>query len=203
MATQDEIRAVLAATDIVSLIGEDIELRKAGKDFEACCPLHDEKTPSFTVSKDKQFFHCFGCGAHGDAIAWLAEYRRLPFRQALEELAGRAGIALGDNTSGERHARRGRQTTAEIEAALHHYARADGARHRGRRARDVPPDTGGRSRPAHTHPAAARRPARARVRGRAAHRQGHCTHSTGFGHEKRERHTTNGRRINGDQTTST
>ena len=119
MATQDEIRAVLAATDIVSLIGEDIELRKAGKDFEACCPLHDEKTPSFTVSKDKQFFHCFGCGAHGDALAWLAEYRRLPFRQALEELAGRAGITLGDNTSGERHARRGRQTTDEIEAALH------------------------------------------------------------------------------------
>lgn len=119
MATQDEIRAVLAATDIVSLIGEDIELRKAGKDLHALCPFHDEKTPSFTVSPSKQFYKCFGCGAQGDAISWLSDYRRLTFPQALAELAGRAGIALGANTPGERHARRGRQATNDIEAALH------------------------------------------------------------------------------------
>jgi DNA primase len=119
MATPDEIRAVLAATDIVSLIGEDIELRKAGAEVTACCPFHDEKTPSFTVSTAKQFYHCFGCGAHGDALSWLTEYRRLPFPQALAELAGRSGIVLGANTPGERHARRGRQATNDIEAALH------------------------------------------------------------------------------------
>jgi len=120
MATQDEIRAVIAATDIVSLISDDIGLRKAGAEFTACCPFHDEKTPSFTVSPDKQFYHCFGCGAHGDAIQWMVEYHRLPFRQALEELAGRTGVVLGDAVPGERHAARGKHARAEIEAALHH-----------------------------------------------------------------------------------
>jgi len=120
MATQDEIRAVIAATDIVDLIGSDIELRKAGNDHQARCPFHDEKTPSFTVSSTKQFFHCFGCGAHGDAIQWMIEYHRLPFRQAIEELAGRAGVVLGQALQGEVRANRGKRAEAQVEDALHH-----------------------------------------------------------------------------------
>ena len=64
---------LLARTDIVELIGGRMQLRKAGKDFQARCPFHDEKTPSFTVSQEKQFYHCFGCGAHGSAISFLME----------------------------------------------------------------------------------------------------------------------------------
>jgi DNA primase catalytic core len=120
MATQDEVRLILERTEIIDLIGEDIELRKAGKDFQALCPFHDEKTPSFTVAQDKQFYHCFGCGAHGDAIAWLVEYKRLPFLDALHELAGRAGITLGNAIPGEKLARKNNRINADIEAALHH-----------------------------------------------------------------------------------
>lgn len=120
MATQDEILAVLAATDIVDLIGSDIELRKSGKDYEAKCPFHDEKTPSFTVSPAKQFYHCFGCGAHGDAIQWMVDYHRLQFRQAIEELAGRSGVVLGQAIQGEVRAHRGKRAEAQVEEALHH-----------------------------------------------------------------------------------
>ena len=85
---------VLARTDIVDVINGRVPLRKAGKDYQACCPFHDEKTPSFTVSREKQFYHCFGCGAHGSAIGFLMEYGRLGFLDAVEELARRAGLEL-------------------------------------------------------------------------------------------------------------
>ncbi|WP_295584632.1 DNA primase [uncultured Lamprocystis sp.] len=85
---------LLARTDIVELIGGRVQLRKAGKDFQARCPFHDEKTPSFTVSQEKQFYHCFGCGAHGTAIGFLMEYDRLGFREAIEELAHKAGLEV-------------------------------------------------------------------------------------------------------------
>ncbi len=85
---------LLARTDIVDLIGTRIQLRKAGKDFQARCPFHEEKSPSFTVSSDKQFYHCFGCGAHGTAIGFLMEYDHLAFREAVEELARRVGLEL-------------------------------------------------------------------------------------------------------------
>lgn len=85
---------LLARIDIVDLIGQRIALRKAGKDFQARCPFHDERTPSFTVSPEKQFYHCFGCGAHGTAIGFLMEHDRLSFREAVEDLAGRAGLAI-------------------------------------------------------------------------------------------------------------
>jgi DNA primase len=85
---------LLTRTDIVDLIGTRIQLRKAGKDYQARCPFHDEKTPSFTVSPDKQFYHCFGCGAHGSAIGFLMEYDRLAFREAIDELAQRAGLEV-------------------------------------------------------------------------------------------------------------
>ncbi|MCU0836599.1 MAG: DNA primase [Chromatiaceae bacterium] len=90
----DFIDALLARTDIVDLINRRVPLRKAGKDYQACCPFHDEKTPSFTVSREKQFYHCFGCGAHGSAIGFLMEYERLGFLDAVEDLAREAGLEL-------------------------------------------------------------------------------------------------------------
>ena len=115
-----DIKAVIAATDIVALISSDITLKKAGKNFTARCPFHDEKTPSFTVSPNKQFYHCFGCGAHGDALAWMTEYHQLPFRAALEALAGPAGIDLAVEDNGPTKARRTKQQVAEIEAETAH-----------------------------------------------------------------------------------
>lgn len=78
---------LLARTDIVDLIDARIGLKKAGKDYQACCPFHNEKSPSFTVSRDKQFYHCFGCGANGNAISFVMEYDKLEFVDAIEELA--------------------------------------------------------------------------------------------------------------------
>lgn len=78
---------LIARTDIVELIDSKIGLKKSGKDYQACCPFHNEKSPSFTVSQDKQFYHCFGCGAHGNAISFMMEYEKLEFVDAIEELA--------------------------------------------------------------------------------------------------------------------
>lgn len=78
---------LLARADIVELIDSRVGLKKAGKDYQACCPFHNEKTPSFTVSREKQFYHCFGCGANGNAITFMMEYDKLEFVDAIEELA--------------------------------------------------------------------------------------------------------------------
>lgn len=78
---------IIARTDIVELIDGRVRLKKAGRNHQACCPFHDEKSPSFTVSQDKQFYHCFGCGAHGNVISFLMEFDRLEFPEAIEELA--------------------------------------------------------------------------------------------------------------------
>ncbi|WP_284601615.1 DNA primase [Dickeya dadantii] len=81
------INDLLARTDIVDLIDARVKLKKQGKNYHACCPFHHEKTPSFTVNGDKQFYHCFGCGAHGNAIDFLMNYDRLEFVESIEELA--------------------------------------------------------------------------------------------------------------------
>ncbi len=93
---QQFIDDLLARTDIVDLISTRIQLRKAGKDYQARCPFHEEKTPSFTVSADKQFYYCFGCGAHGTAIGFLMEHDHLAFPEAIEELAQRIGLEIPD-----------------------------------------------------------------------------------------------------------
>lgn len=93
------IDELVTRSDIVDLIGSRIALRKAGRDYQARCPFHEEKTPSFTVSPDKQFYHCFGCGAHGTAIGFLMEYDRLGFVEAVEELARRAGMEVPSDGS--------------------------------------------------------------------------------------------------------
>lgn len=85
---------VLARTDLVELINAQVPLKKKGKEYAACCPFHQEKTPSFYVNPDKQFYHCFGCGAHGNAVSFLMDYEHRDFRGAIEELATRAGMTL-------------------------------------------------------------------------------------------------------------
>ncbi len=91
---QSFIDDLISRTDIVELIDSSLQLKKTGKNYSARCPFHDEKTPSFTVSPDKQFYHCFGCGAHGTAIGFLMEYERLSFIEAVELLANRAGVQI-------------------------------------------------------------------------------------------------------------
>ena len=87
----DELRA---RTTLSAVIGPSVKLIKAGREYKACCPFHQEKTPSFTVNDEKGFYHCFGCGAHGDAIRFLTDQRGLPFMDAVKELAGKAGMEV-------------------------------------------------------------------------------------------------------------
>src|SRR5688572_24049467 len=87
----DELRA---RTLLSAVIAPSVKLIKAGREFKACCPFHAEKTPSFTVNDEKHFYHCFGCGAHGDAIRFLTDARGLPFMDAVKELAARAGMEV-------------------------------------------------------------------------------------------------------------
>ena len=87
----DELRA---RTLLSAVIAPSVKLIKAGREWKACCPFHQEKTPSFTVNDDKGFYHCFGCGAHGDVIRFLTDARGLPFMDAVKELAGKAGMEV-------------------------------------------------------------------------------------------------------------
>lgn len=91
---KDFIDDLIARTDIVELVDSRVKLKKAGKNYQACCPFHNEKSPSFTVSQDKQFYHCFGCGAHGNAISFVIEFDRLEFPEAVEELARFHGMEV-------------------------------------------------------------------------------------------------------------
>lgn len=94
MIPESFIQDVLARTDIVSLIERYVPLKKGGANYMACCPFHNEKSPSFSVSPTKQFYHCFGCGAHGTAIGFLMEYSGLSFRDAIKDLAQQLGMPL-------------------------------------------------------------------------------------------------------------
>ena len=89
---QDFIDDLIARADIVEVVGRRVQLKKAGREFKACCPFHDEKTPSFTVSPGKGFYHCFGCGAHGTAIGFLMEFDHMSFVEAIESLAASMGV---------------------------------------------------------------------------------------------------------------
>ena len=91
---QHFIDELVARADIIEVIGSRVPLKKGGKEYKACCPFHDEKSPSFTVVPDKQFYHCFGCGAHGTALGFLMEYDHLGFVEAVEELAARVGLEV-------------------------------------------------------------------------------------------------------------
>lgn len=93
------IDEVVTRTDIVELIDNHVSLKKKGKEYAACCPFHNEKTASFTVSPEKQFYHCFGCGAHGTVLGFLMEYERLDFIEAVEVLAQQHGLEIPQDDS--------------------------------------------------------------------------------------------------------
>ena len=94
MIPESFIQELLNRTDIVDIIDKRVQLKKAGANYVACCPFHQEKTPSFSVSPSKQFYHCFGCGVHGSAITFLMEYEGLTFVEAIEDIASSLGLSV-------------------------------------------------------------------------------------------------------------
>lgn len=98
---QHFIDELLQRADIVEIVGSRVPLKKAGREYKACCPFHGENTPSFTVSPNKGFYHCFGCGAHGTALGFLMEYDRIEFVAAVEELAARLGLEVPREGGGQ------------------------------------------------------------------------------------------------------
>ena len=94
MIPQEFIQSLLGRVDIVDMVDRYVKLKKAGANFQACCPFHNEKTPSFSVSPTKQFYHCFGCGAHGNAIGFLMEYSGQTYPDAIRSLAETVGMPV-------------------------------------------------------------------------------------------------------------
>jgi len=107
----DEIRARVGLAD---LIGRRVKLTRKGREFSGLCPFHNEKTPSFTVSEEKGFFHCFGCGAHGDAIGFVMRTENLSFPEAVERLAEEAGVPVPETTPQERERERKRASLYDV-----------------------------------------------------------------------------------------
>ncbi|MBT9568077.1 MAG: DNA primase [Thiobacillus sp.] len=97
MIPRDFIDTLLARVDIIDVIDRRVPLKKAGQNYQACCPFHSEKTPSFTVSPTKQFYHCFGCGAHGTALGFLMEYEHMSFPDAVAALAQDVGLPVPES----------------------------------------------------------------------------------------------------------
>ncbi len=117
---QHFIDDLIVRADIVEVLGRRIQLKKAGREFKACCPFHDEKTPSFTVSPAKGFYHCFGCGEHGTALSFLMKYDHLEFVEAVESLAGMMGIDVPHDES-QRPARRYDELFLLMQKVEKHY----------------------------------------------------------------------------------
>jgi DNA primase len=104
MIPQEFIQSLLGRVDIVDVVDRYVKLKKAGANFQACCPFHNEKTPSFSVSPSKQFYHCFGCGAHGNAIGFLMEYSGLAYPEAIRALAEQVGVPVPETKGRDRFA---------------------------------------------------------------------------------------------------
>lgn len=120
---QDAVEDIRAAVDIVDLIGEYVSLKKKGKHFVALCPFHSEKTPSFSVNREKQIYYCFGCQNGGDIYNFLMEYEHLDFTEALEKLADRAGIELVPEKGSSRGNKKDQTLLAiNLEVARYFYA---------------------------------------------------------------------------------
>jgi len=117
---QDFIDDLIARADIVEVIGRRVQLKKAGREFKACCPFHDEKTPSFTVSPGKGFYHCFGCGAHGTAIGFLMEFDHMSFVEAIESLAASMGVDVPRDES-DKPARRYDELFSLLDSVARHW----------------------------------------------------------------------------------
>jgi len=127
---QEFLDQLLNRVDLVEIVNRRVPLRRAGRDFMACCPFHAEKTPSFTVSPSKQFYHCFGCGAHGTAIGFLMAYERLEFLDAVEELARHAGLELPQTGAGGDSSRTLRERVAQADRFFRQQLRTHPARQR-------------------------------------------------------------------------
>ena len=112
---------LLARTDIVEIVGARVPLKRQGKEYAARCPFHDERSASFTVSPTKQFYHCFGCGAHGTALSFLMQYDRLEFLDAVDELAKRVGMEVPRDTAQRNANPETRDLYAAMEAATAFY----------------------------------------------------------------------------------
>lgn len=121
MNFNDKKSEILFKTDIVQLIGENIRLYRRGANFIGLCPFHEEKTPSFTVSPDKQFFKCFGCGKSGNAITFVMEYNGLSFMEAMKLLAGKAGIPFEFEQQDSEKATKQSDLLAAMESATYFY----------------------------------------------------------------------------------
>lgn len=121
---------------ISSVIGKRIPLRKHGREFQACCPFHKEKTPSFTINDDKGFFHCFGCSAHGDAIGFIKDYEGITYPEAVERLASEAGVALPVMTREAQAQERKRHTLEEVMQLAAHWFSEQLLTNLGREARE-------------------------------------------------------------------
>jgi len=117
---QDFIDDLIARADIVEVVGRRAQLKKAGREFKACCPFHDEKTPSFTVSPSKGFYHCFGCGAHGTAVGFLMEYEHMSFVEAIESLASSMGVDVPRSES-DQPARRYDELFSLMDTVARHW----------------------------------------------------------------------------------
>lgn len=118
------VEDLLDRLDLAELIGSRITLKKAGANYKACCPFHDEKTPSFNVRPDKGFYHCFGCGAHGDAISFIREFEGLGFTEAVEELAKRAGLEVPYDKAAKQEIQQARTLTDALDFASRFYQSA-------------------------------------------------------------------------------
>jgi DNA primase len=118
------IDELLARVDIVDVVQQRVPLKRAGREWTACCPFHDERTPSFYVSPAKQFYHCFGCGAHGSAVKFLMEYERLEFPDAVEELAQSVGVTVPHEGGPARPREDHSDLYALLDAAAGFYQRA-------------------------------------------------------------------------------
>ncbi|WP_256645771.1 DNA primase [Thermomonas paludicola] len=114
---------LLARSDIVEIVGARVPLKRQGKEYAARCPFHDERSASFTVSPTKQFYHCFGCGAHGTALSFLMQYERLEFLDAVEELARRVGMDIPRDTRQRNANPETRDLYAVMEAASSFFRR--------------------------------------------------------------------------------
>lgn len=118
------VEDLLDRVDLAELIGSRITLKKAGASYKACCPFHDEKTPSFNVRPDKGFYHCFGCGAHGDAISFVREFEGLGFTDAVEELARQAGLEVPYDQAARQEMQQARTLTDALDFASRFYQAA-------------------------------------------------------------------------------
>lgn len=124
MIPQSFIQELLNRLDIVDVIERYVPLKKAGANYVTCCPFHNEKSPSFSVSPSKQFYHCFGCGVHGSAISFVMEHQGLSFPEAVEELAKSSGLSVPHETGRREHETRAAQAAGLPEMmlqALHYY----------------------------------------------------------------------------------